>query len=215
MKMTYQELRKLWEKARDAVAGIHAPPCMELGNGLRARGYDVTYDGCSVCHFREKRLAIRYGADCCDHAWKIYGILKFDDTSGETHTLAMEESQERFYGKADSEAVFDVAEFLSVAERFDRGDLKCESGFGVVEYGEGRRKIIGEFSDFDKADECARKACRRVIDGLNCDATWRRHTPPCVRNDEQLARERDDLRCYPTYNYYDGHRYWISVEMKL
>lgn len=209
MRLKGSQLKDLWLKAKKTVTDIHGNPGGEIGDGLRARGYDVMYNGCSCCSFREIGLGISYGASCCDRPWAIDDMLTVYSERGSDRKIAMSPRAEQYYERVDPDEEVEVMETKSVAERFESGELKFDT-FVVRDESFRTLKTIGEFSDFKKADEYARRRCQEEIDRLNKDPDWRRHTASCVRNNVQRARELHELRHYEDYNY-DGYRYWISV----
>lgn len=212
MRLKGRQLYEMWLKAKKTVTDIHGHPGGEIGDQLRARGYDVLYNGCSCCSFREIGLGISYGASCCDGPWAIYDTLTVYSEIGPDRKIAMSLKAEHYYERVGPDEEVEVMETKSVAERFASGELRFDT-FIVMDESFRGLKTIGEFSDFKKADEYARRRCQEEIDRLNKDSDWRRYTASGVRNNVQRARELHELRYYENYNC-DGHRYWISVAGK-
>lgn len=69
-KLKGKDIIALWQKAKKTVDDIHGNPGGEIGDGIRHRGYDMRYNGCSFASFGEKNLRLSYGASCSDHPWR-------------------------------------------------------------------------------------------------------------------------------------------------
>lgn len=196
--MKGQEIIDLWKRAEQTVLDAHAQPGGSLGDRIRG-SYDVTYNGYSVCDFCEKRLTINYGSDCCDRPWTIYRSVFIEGMKDWTKIEDI-----------DPNAEYDVRERFSPIERLERG---IDSYERFVVRKESGRAIMEKryFTDFKAADEAAQAWCRAEIDSCSKSPVWCHHTPSSVRNDEQRARERNELKHYEYYSY-DGYHYWVSVK---
>lgn len=189
----------LWQAADKAVASAHAQAGGELGDYIRNR-YDITYNGCSVCVFKEKKLNLCYGADCYDNPWTLRKFVRIGLCSEDSILVSEIEPDKDYAVEADK----------SIAEEFEEGTFKPKQ---FVVLNEGFRSIKSKqvFDSFDAADAFARRTTQEEIDICRRDSTWRRYTASCVRNDVQRAREHSELRHYEYYNC-DGHRWWVSVK---
>lgn len=196
--MKGSELIALWEAANKAVVSAHAHAGGELGDYIRNR-YDIAYNGCSVCDFKEKKLKIRYSANCCGNPWTLGKFVKIGDIV--TSSLRV--------GEIEPEKDYDVGADKSIAEEFADGTFK-PTKFVVINEGSRSIKSKQVFDSFAEADEYAKRTTQYEIDACRRDSTWRRYTASCVRDDAQRARERGELRHYEYYNY-DGYRWWVSV----
>lgn len=189
------ELFKKAKKAVDPKSGSLG----EIGDYLRSLGYHITYNGFSVCNFRERDLDICYTATCYDGGWEMCKDVNF----GKDY---------RDWTKAedvDPEREYDVRVMVPLAKRFAAGKIKAKR-FLVAE--ETHRSIRDEqyFDNFDKADAYARKKAQEDIDSCLKDPVWRRYAASQVVDFEQLAAENGELRHYQWYDC-DGHTNWVSV----
>lgn len=169
----------------------------EIGDYLRARGFEVHYDGFSVCDFGERDVKLRYKASCCDSPWHLCGTV-YGDPSW----------TEGMRGDCiDPQSEYNIAENPSESDLLERGQLKPRA-YSVCDMSSCRK--MGEFGSFEDADAYARHCCQQEIDRLRKDRDWRPHAAREVRNDPLRAKEKGELRHYETYNY-EGHRYWFAV----
>lgn len=76
MNIKGKDLIAMWNKANAVVSPINR--LGEIGGIVRKAGYDVLYDGFSVCDFFEKGLWLKYVADNCDTAprWRLANSIK-------------------------------------------------------------------------------------------------------------------------------------------
>lgn len=197
--MKGSELIALWEAANKAVVSAHAQAGGELGDYIRNR-YDITYNGCSVCYFKEKKLKLCYGADCYDNPWTLRKFVRIGLCSEDSIRVS----------EIEPEKDYDVGVDKSIAEEFAEGTFKPTQ---FVVLNEGFRSIKSKqvFDSFDAADAFAQRTAQEEIDICRRDSMWRKYTASSVRNDVQRAREHGELRHYEYYNY-DGHRWWVSVK---
>ena len=155
-----------------------------------------------MCRFSVRGKELDFLADCCGapwHAVEWVGIGPWKEDG--SHSFKVKEIN---LGRD-----YDVPDYPSLSEWFDRGQLKAK-WFEVKACGGSKVDRRGKFKDFHDADEFAKQQCRREIDICERDGDWRPYAAHSVMNNEQLARERIELRHYEYYNC-RGHRFWISV----
>lgn len=205
--MNGSEIISLWKKACKDVEDIHGNPGGEIGGRLRNRGYTITYDGGSVCSFRIKGKLIVFGANCCcGEPWHVEPEIGIGEWKGNRgYDSGICRVSEIVYDRE-----YEVQDDPSYSELFDSGRLVAKS-FAVVNHGSEKNCHLGEFDNFLKADELARKECRREIDVCDNSRWWREYSAGRVVNDEQQARECYELRHYEYYRY-PRHECWISVD---
>lgn len=202
--MKGQKILDLYHKAVRDVEDIHGTPGGEIGNGLRARGYVVRYDGGSVCNFDVFGKDLSFTADCClERGWEVRNYIGIGPWKEDWSHCFREKD-------IDPSKYYDVPDMPSYAEMLESGQLKVKSFEVILKGGRGIERK-GTFDDFEKADAFARKLCQEQIDVCNKDSVWRRYSSSSVKNDALRARERCELRHYEYYNYQD-HRYWVVVD---
>lgn len=198
--MKGSEIIALWNAAEEAVCKGGAPSGGEMGYCVRGR-YDVLYDGCSVCAFREKRLDIGYSADCTrvPHRWTLRRVVGLG--GGDSTPLS----------EIDPQKEYNVGVYKSVAEAWVDGEIDCHR-FAVVD--SGVRSVndrTRRFDTFEAADAFARRLAQRHMDDQRRDATYRKHTPLRLVDNVQRARERGELRHYDYYVYDGRYNYSVAV----
>lgn len=197
--MKGSEILERFAKAKAAVAK-YSGRLGEIGDGLRSDGYEVHYDGFSICNFGERDVKLRYKASsCCGDPWHLCGIV-YGDLSWKGGMRV---------DCIDPQSEYDIAENPSESDLLERGQLRPRA-YSVCDTSSGQIREMGEFGSFEEADAYARSYCQREIDRLVKDPDWRPHTATAIRNDPIRAKERGELRHYEYYNY-QGHRSWVGV----
>lgn len=196
--MKGSEILERFAKAKTAVAK-RSGRLGEIGDGLRSDGYEVHYDGFSICDFGERDVKLRYKASCCDSPWHLCGTVYGDLSWTEGMRVDC----------IDPQSEYNIAENPSESDLLERGQVKPRA-YSVCDMSSGPCRKMGEFDSFEDADAYARHCCQKEIDRLRKDRDWRPHAATQVRNDPLRAKEREELRHYEYYNY-EGHRSWVGV----
>lgn len=197
--MKGSEILERFAKAKAAVAK-RSGELGEIGDYLRSRGFEVHYDGFSICNFGERDVKLRYKASCCDSPWHLCGTVYGDLSWTEGMRVDC----------IDPQSEYNIAENPSESDLLERGQIKPRA-YSVCVTSSGQYSKMREFGSFEDADEYARSYCQSEIDRLRKDRDWRPHTASAIRNDPIRAKEKGELRHYEYYNY-QGYRSWTSVE---
>jgi hypothetical protein len=97
-----------------------------------------------------------------------------------------------------------------MSELLEKGLIEPKA-FCVYEMSNRSRKLVGEASTIEKADEIAKRLCQDTIQRYRNDPDLRRYTESSAKNNSFLAKEKGVFKCYRAY-YYDGYYVRYDVE---
>lgn len=203
IKIKGSEVIERWNKANELTKKL-GRSLGEKGYYFHRNGYDVWYDGFNICTFGCKDIKLSFSAYNWteDHHWEMKTRVNIGGKE-----IYIHDKWSKNIINPDAEYEFEYN--YSLAQMFEKGIIK-PTRFKVTNES---NKAIGEwwyFDTFEEADKYAREECQKRIDRRFNDPSCRQYYMTSVRNNEQDAKECNELRHYSWYQI-DLKDFWMTV----
>lgn len=205
IKIKGSEIINRWNKLNDLVKTL-GKSLGEKGWFFREHGYDVTYDGFSVCHVECSDIKLRFDvSNCCDSIWKLSKKVMGHGFIGYI--------KDKYSSAINPDKEYDVPLNLSIAKKVESGYIKPKR-YIVTDNGRRKYKKLAAFSDLNDAQNFAEKQFNEQVERISKDRDLRQFCYARFQDSWHTAKEKGEIRHYAYYNY-KGSCSWIAIEAEV